>query len=202
MSNKLKIIGYSGHSLVCIEAAETMGVKTIGYYDIKENLTNPYKLKYFGDDKSINNEGQLFISIGNNSIRKAVFEKIIKKNSLEFVIIHQKSIVSNTASIQKQTIINAGAIINSKVLISKCCIVNTGAIIDHECQIGEFSHIAPGATLAGNVIVGKNCFIGANSTVIQGVKLGDNVIVGAGTVVIKDVADNITIVGNPARIIK
>tara|TARA_B100000767_G_C19276364_1_gene333533 strand:+ start:138 stop:317 length:180 start_codon:yes stop_codon:yes gene_type:complete len=56
MRNKLNIIGYFGYSLVCIEAAETMGVETIGYYDIKENLFNPYKLKYFGEDKSINNE--------------------------------------------------------------------------------------------------------------------------------------------------
>ena len=56
MRNKLKIIGYSGYSLVCIEAAENMGVETIGYYDIKENLFNLYKLKYFGEDKSINNE--------------------------------------------------------------------------------------------------------------------------------------------------
>ena len=93
-------------------------------------------------------------------------------------------------------------IINSQVIIGKGCIVNTGAIIDHECEIGDFSHIAPGATLSGNVKVGKSCFIGANSTVIQGVKIGNNVIIGAGAVVIKDVPDNITIVGNPAKIIK
>ena len=203
MKNKnLKIIGYSGHSFVCIESAQSMGLKTVGYFDIKENLSNPYKLTYFGKDKNINKEDQLFISIGNNSIREQVFKDTIKKNPLDVIIIHEKSIVSNSAFIGKQTLINAGAIINSNVLVGLGCLVNTGAIIDHECKIGNFSHIAPGATLAGNVIVGKNCFIGANSTVIQGVKIGDNVVIGAGTVVIRDVPDNSTIVGNPARIIK
>mgnify|MGYP006095214751 CR=1 FL=1 len=202
MKKSLNIIGYSGHSFVCIEAAETMGIEISGYYDIKENLLNPYKLKYLGKENNIKKEDQLFISIGDNNIRKKVFEKIIKNNSLDCVIIHQKSIVSYSASIDKQTLINAGSIVNSRVLIGKGCIVNTGSFIDHECEIGQFSHIAPGATLAGNVIVGENCFIGANSTVIQGVKIGDNVIVGAGTVIIKDIPNNSTIVGNPARIIK
>ena len=203
MKNKnLKIIGYSGHSFVCIESAQSMGVKTVGYFDIKENLSNPYKLTYFGKDENISTEDQLFISIGDNSIREQVFKDTVEKNELDVIIVHEKSIVSNSASIGKQTLINAGAIINSNVAVGLGCIVNTGAIIDHECRIGNFTHVASGATLAGNVIVGKNCFIGANSTVIQGVKIGDNVVIGAGTVVIRDVPDAVTIVGNPGRIIK
>ncbi len=201
-NKKFKIIGYSGHSFVCIDSAESMGLKAVGYFDIKENLLNPYKLTYCGNDNKISKKDQLFISIGNNSIRKKVYNEVIKNNSLDLVIIHQKSIVSNSVFIEKQTLINAGAIINSNVLIGKGCIVNTGAIIDHECIIGNFSHIAPGATLAGKVTVGKNCFIGANSSIIQDVKIGDNVVIGAGTVVIRDVPNNLKIVGNPARIIK
>lgn len=37
---------------------------------------------------------------------------------------------------------------------------------------------------------------------MPGVTLGDNVVVGAGAVVTKDVADNLIVAGNPARIIK
>jgi len=201
-NKKLKIIGYSGHSFICIESAETKGLKTVGYFDLKENLSNTYKLKYLGKDKNIKKEDQLFICIGDNSVREEVFKNIIKNNSLDLVIIHEKSIISNSASIGKQTLINTGAIINSQVEIGLGCIVNTGAIIDHECEIGDFSHIAPGATLSGNVIVGKSCLIGVNSTVIQGVKIGNNVVIGAGAVVINNVLDNLTVVGNPARIIK
>ena len=201
-NKKLKIIGYSGHSFVCLEGAKSMGLDTSGYYETEEKLSNPYKLKYLGNEDNIEIDDQLFVSIGDNRIREKIFKKIINNNSLDLIIIHKKSIVSNSVVIQKQTFINAGAIINSQVIIGKGCIVNTGAIIDHECEIGDFSHIAPGATLSGNVKVGKSCFIGANSTVIQGVKIGNNVIIGAGAVVIKDVPDNITIVGNPAKIIK
>ena len=44
--------------------------------------------------------------------------------------------------------------------------------------------------------------IGANSVVKQGIKIGNNVTIGAGAVIINDVSDNLTIVGNPGRIIK
>ena len=40
------------------------------------------------------------------------------------------------------------------------------------------------------------------SSVIQGIKIGHNCQVGAGSVVTKDVPDGVTVVGNPARILK
>ena len=40
-----------------------------------------------------------------------------------------------------------------------------------------------------------------NVVVIGGVRIGNNVNIGAGAVVTKDVPDNCTVIGNPARII-
>ena len=75
MKNNLNIIGYSSKSFVCIEAAETMGIKIPGYYDIKENLLNLYKLKYLAKENNIRKENQLFVSTWDNIKRKKVFEK-------------------------------------------------------------------------------------------------------------------------------
>ena len=49
--------------------------------------------------------------------------------------------------------------------------------------------------------LGDNVDVGANVVVIGGVRIGNNVKIGAGSVVTKDVPDNCTVVGNPARII-
>lgn len=49
--------------------------------------------------------------------------------------------------------------------------------------------------------IGDNVKLYTNSTIIGDITIGNNVIVGAGAVVVKDVPDNCTVVGNPARII-
>lgn len=49
--------------------------------------------------------------------------------------------------------------------------------------------------------LGDNVDVGANVVVIGGVRIGNNVKIGAGAVVTKDIPDNCTVVGNPARII-
>ena len=40
---KLAIIGYSGHSYVCIEIAERMGYTVSGYYDLMAKKENPFR---------------------------------------------------------------------------------------------------------------------------------------------------------------
>lgn len=50
-------------------------------------------------------------------------------------------------------------------------------------------------------IIGDNVSIYANAVVFGGIHIGNNVKIGAGAVVYKDVPDNCTVVGNPARVI-
>tara|TARA_B100000214_G_scaffold375024_1_gene359673 strand:- start:8692 stop:9132 length:441 start_codon:yes stop_codon:yes gene_type:complete len=47
--------------------------------------------------------------------------------------------------------------------------------------------------------VGENVRIGSNATILP-VVIGDNVIIGAGAVVTKNIPDNSTVYGNPAKI--
>ena len=54
---------------------------------------------------------------------------------------------------------------------------------------------------AGTVSSGKVIDNGTNSVVIGKIKIGNNVKIGAGSVVCKDIPDNATVVGNPAKIL-
>ena len=60
----------------------------------------------------------------------------------------------------------------------------------------------PGANISGNVRIADATLIGSGATILQGLTIGKNCIVGAGAVVTKDLPDNCTAVGVPARIIK
>ena len=61
-------------------------------------------------------------------------------------------------------------------------------------------------TIGGNgrgkaPIIGDNCFVGAGAVIIGDIKIGNNVTVGANAVVTKDVPDNATVGGVPAKIL-
>ena len=199
-NTELIVIGYSGHSYGCIEVAIMQGFLIVGYHDILEKVSNPYHLNYLGHEDTIDSNNNPFIAIGDNSIRRKIYEKLRSNNIfLNTILIHSNTTISKSSLIEEQTFISAGVIINPQVKIGIGCIINTGAIIEHDCSIGKFSHIAPGAVLAGNVSIGSECFIGANAVIKQRVKVGDNVIIGAGAVVLKDVNSNTTFVGNPAK---
>lgn len=55
---------------------------------------------------------------------------------------------------------------------------------------------------AGVPVIGDNVYIHTGAVVLGGIKIGDNVKIGANAVVIKDLPDNVTAVGVPARIVK
>ena len=48
-------------------------------------------------------------------------------------------------------------------------------------------------------IIKSGASLGANATILPGLTIGQNAIVGAGSVVTRDVDDNETVFGNPAR---
>ena len=200
INKKIALIGYSGHSFGCIEVAMNQDFSIVGYHDLLEKVSNPYNLKYLGHEDNIDSNNKPFIAVGDNIIRRKIYEKFKSNNIfLNTTLIHSDTIISKSSSIEEQAFISAGVIINPLVKIGIGSIINTGAIIEHNCSIGKFSHIAPGAVLAGNVSIGSGCMIGANAVIKQGVKVGDNVIIGAGAVVLKNVNSDTIFVGNPAK---
>lgn len=72
--------------------------------------------------------------------------------------------------------------------------------IGHEAHLHKNTEITAGAIIAGFVEMGENSYLGINSSIRNRIKLGDNSIIGMGAVVTKDVEDNSTVAGNPAKL--
>ena len=204
--NKVILIGYSGHSYVVHSIFHSMGINVYGYCDAAEKDYNPFQLKYLGKETEANavktlTENDFFVSIGDNNIRRKISEHLYHNFKIQPVnAVHKTASICNSAKINEFGIMIAGGvIINPLSTIGSGSICNTGCIIEHECTVEQFVHIGPGAILCGNVHVGENSFIGAGSVVRQGIKIGKNVMVGAGSVVVKNVADNMKIMGCPAK---
>lgn len=205
-NTKSILIGYSGHAYVAHSILANMGITPFAYCDNEAKENNPFQLQYLGAENSEEafaalEKNNFFIAIGDNTVRRKVYENGAQKNIYPINAIHTSAIICNSVILGKSGImISAGVIINPLSKIGNGVICNTGCIIEHDCVIGDFAHIAPGVVLCGNVTIGENSFVGAGSVVKQGITIGKNVTVGAGSVVVKNIPDNATCYGNPAKI--
>lgn len=85
-----------------------------------------------------------------------------------------------------------------------------GIVISKYAKIGNNCKIYHQVTIATkqvdgvfvSAVIGDNCTLGTKCTILGGVKIGSNVKIGANAVVTKDVPDNCTVAGVPARIIR
>ncbi len=199
------LIGYSGHAFVVYGILLAAGKKVIGYCDVNEKEYNPFGLSYYGTETSENalialKENDFFIAIGDNNTRKKIYDQLAQKSLNPVNAIHPSSVIDVSAKIAtKGVMIAAGVIINPLATIGTGAICNTACIIEHECVVGDFAHVGPGAVLCGNVKIGEGTFVGANAVIKQGISIGKNAMIGAGAVVVKNVADQVTVVGVPAK---
>ena len=199
------LIGYSGHAFVVYGILKTAGINVTGYCDVAEKENNPFNLPYFGTENSEAGLNAMkvngyFIAVGDNMLRRKIYEGLQKNNVAAANAIHPSAVIDSSANIATGGVmIAANVTINPLASIATGTICNTGCIVEHECVVGEFAHIGPGAVLCGNVKVGAGTFVGANAVIRQGIIIGKNAMIGAGAVVIKDVPDNVTVVGIPAK---
>ena len=103
--------------------------------------------------------------------------------------------IQRDSEIGDDTIISSHSFIPSGVKIGNNVFVGHGVIFTND----TFNSDLIEEWEMKNTVVGDRVRIGSNSTILP-VNIGNNVIIGAGSVVTKDIPDNVTVYGNPARI--
>lgn len=153
-------------------------------------------------EKNGGNKLYAICAIGNPRDKYAVIKKM-SINGINFAnLIHQDAKVSKFVEFGYGNIICCNSFISVNVKIGSHVSINPGCGIGHDVVIGDYSSLYWNVTLSGNVKVGEGCEIGSKTAVIPKNNVGRWSIIGAGAVVIKDIPDNCTAVGVPARPVK
>jgi sugar O-acyltransferase (sialic acid O-acetyltransferase NeuD family) len=206
------IVGAKGFAKEVLEVCnQNKELTNLIFYDdvnINDNdlLFNKYPIlhsiqaaeRYF---KEVDN--RFTVGIGNPNLRKLLVDKFEAiGGNLISIISNKTDIGTHEVLIEKGANILSGVKISNSVTIGKASLIYYNAIITHDCVIGDFVEISPNAVVLGAVKIGNYTHLGASCTILPHVTIGKNVKVGAGAVVTKNVPDNCTVVGIPAKIIK
>lgn len=142
----------------------------------------------------------IFVSIGNNTYRKELFEFYKTRNII--------SVISDLSFVSPKSIIGEGAFINNfssvhaNASVGLGCLVHPNSVIDVGASVGDFCRIGSQVYIGENVTIGTNCIIGSGVTILPNINIGANCHICAGSTVNRSFGDDETIVGNPARSVR
>lgn len=97
--------------------------------------------------------------------------------------------------IQPKTKIGYGLYVGHKI----CIVINSGTIIGNNVNISQFLNI--GTNHNTPAIIGDNVYLGPSVNIVEDVKIGCNSTIGANAVVVKDIPENATAAGVPAKVL-
>lgn len=206
---KILIIGAGGHAQVVADIFFNMkdagnNCTPIGYLDDNPRLQGrvylglpvlgPITLR-----SSIPHDA-VIVAVGNNTIRKRLYEELLSQGEHFIVARHPHSMIARSASIGQGSMICAGVVVNPQSTIGVNVILNTGCTVDHHNNIGPHAHLAPGVHTGGEVLIGEGALMGISSAIMPRCSLGEWAIAGAGALIHRPFPANSVAIGVPAKI--
>ncbi|MGZ4033907.1 MAG: NeuD/PglB/VioB family sugar acetyltransferase [Bacteroidia bacterium] len=200
------IIGAKGHAKELLDLFRSQDDVFYFFDNVSVDLGN----KIFGQyniltkkedvEQIFHNDKRFVIGVGVPKIRFELSEMFRSwGGELTSVISSTASIGQFNVNMQEGLNIMHNVVIFNDVFIGEGSLINTAASIHHDVHIGKYCEISPGARILGGAQIGEFTTVGTGAIILPKIKVGKNVIVGAGAVVDKDVSDNTTVVGIPAK---
>lgn len=144
------------------------------------------------------------IAIANGRDRERLAAKCRADQVSHWTVRADNCVVMDDVVIGDGALLSPFVALTSNIRIGSHFHCNLFSYVEHDCQIGDFVTFAPGVKCNGNVVVDDYAYVGAGAILRQGkpgspLRIGGGAVIGMGAVVTRDVAPDMTVVGNPAR---
>lgn len=164
-----------------------------GIFPILTSMESLKKALVKGDNKFV-------IGAGAPRRREALYNLMVENGGHVYTLISKHARIGQYLNrFGEGSCVMPNVIVEANNSIGKGTLLHVGAFVSHDVTIGEFCEISPYVKLLGACSVGNRTAIGSGAIVLPGIKIGNNAVVGAGAVVTRDVPDNTTVVGVPAK---
>lgn len=146
------------------------------------------------------------IAIANSVVRESIAERLEQDGVTPWTVAATNVVVMDDVQIGEGAALSPFVTLTSNIRIGRYFHANLYSYVEHDCIIGDFVTFAPGVKCNGNVVIEDHAYIGAGADIKQGrpgapLVIGHSAVIGMGAVVTKSVPPNVTVVGNPARVL-
>ena len=136
----LLIIGAGGHGQCCMSIAERMKIfDKISFLDDDERyeLSDIVVGKIEDLNKLVNEYDSVFVAIGNNEVRKKLYDKARILGYKLPILIDPNASVSKYCYIGEGSVIFPCAVLETNCHVSKGCIISSNTTINREAYISD-----------------------------------------------------------------
>ena len=206
-SKPIAIVGSGEHARVVLDLCLSAGFRVAGLLDPGASSGELVEgVPILGDDRQLSDAAflaahDILIGIGDQLVRERLARLVEEHGGVLATVVHPRATVARGTALGAGTVVLAGAVINTGSRVGRFAIVHANAVVDHDGRLEDGVQICPGAALAGRTTCERLAFVGTGATVTPGRTIGARSVVGAGAVVLEDVPPDVTVVGNPARIV-
>jgi sugar O-acyltransferase (sialic acid O-acetyltransferase NeuD family) len=150
-------------------------------------------------------EYHIVLAIANSWVRKQLAIRCEEDGVNSLSVIATNVVMMDEIKLGEGAILSPFVTITSNITIGRHFHANIYSYVEHDCVIGDFVTFAPRVQCNGNVVIEDHVYVGAGAIIKQGdpgspLTIGRGATIGMGAVVTKSVPANVTVIGNPARI--
>lgn len=213
MATRLVVIGGGGFGREVLDVVEAVNnyhgssvLDVVGVLDDgapDHALLKPYGVSHLGPVSilgELDEDVGYVIGIGKPAVRRMLDELGLQLRRSSPVLVHPTAVVGQRGvNLGPGTIICSHVSITNHISLGRHVHVNINSTIGHDAVLEDYVTLSPLVAISGNVRAESGAFFGTGSKVNPGLNIGSGAVVGTGAAVIKDVAQDQTVVGVPAR---
>ena len=187
-------------------ASDIPGVEIAGFVENMDRDKCSEKLEglpiYWVDDIASMRDSHSAVCALGTTARSRFIEQVGALGIKFATLVHPSARISKNSTVGEGSVVCPGVIIATRTTIGRHVILNRGSMIGHHTIVGDYCSIMPGANVAGACTIGSATYIGMGAIILDHRTVGSHSVIGAGSVVTRDVADNVQVIGAPAKVVK